>query len=313
MDTSPHKSDFLNVNGIRLHYLDWGGNGPILLFLTGLGLSAHIYDKFAPRFTDKFHVIALTRRGHGDSDYPETGYDVDTLTEDVLQFMDALGIDKAILVGHSMANVELCHFAALHPERILKLVFLEASYDCTSPAYKAMIQKNPARHIANPGMNDDYYTIEDYVAAVKRAYPSLAAVWGEELDEDVLHAVKTSPEGKIVDRMSEAIGAAISVTINSYQPEDSKIQAPVLSIFAINDGAFYLSSDYMTAEQQVQVVEFYATVRPALQRECIEQFRREVPHARVVVIPKGHHYCFIKHEELVFDEMSKFLLPQQSS
>jgi len=116
LDTSAHKSDFVNANGIRIHYLDWGGNGPVLLFLTGLGLSAHIYDKFAPRFVDKFHVIALTRRGHGDSDYPETGYDVDTLTEDVRQSMDALGIDKAILAGHSMANVELCHFAALHPE-----------------------------------------------------------------------------------------------------------------------------------------------------------------------------------------------------
>jgi len=175
------------------------------------------------------------------------------------------------------------------------------------------MEKNPMRNIAIPGVNDDHYTIEDYVAAIKRAYPSLAAIWGEEMDEDVLHAVKTSPEGKIVDRMSEAIGAAIRVTINSYKPEDAKIQAPVLSIFAINDGAFYLSSDYMTAEQQAQVVEFYATVRPALQRECIEQFRRAVPHARIVIIPKGHHYCFIKHEELVFDEMRKFLLPQQSS
>jgi pimeloyl-ACP methyl ester carboxylesterase len=133
------------------------------------------------------------------------------------------------------------------------------------------------------------------------------------LDEDVLHAVKTSPEGKLVDRMSDTIGAAISATINGYQPEVSKIQAPVLSIFAINDGAFYVSSDYMTAEQQAQVLEFYATVRPALQQECIEQFRGDVPHARVVVIPKGHHYCFIKHEKLVFDEMRKFLLPQPSS
>ena len=312
MEISPQKSDFVNVNGIRLHYLDWGGNGPILLFLTGLGLSAHIYGKFAPRFTDKFHVMALTRRGHGDSDYPETGYDVDTLTEDVRQFMDTLGIDKAILVGHSMANVELCHFAALHPERILKLVFLEAAYDCTSPAYKAMIEKNPMRNIPIPGANDDHYTIEGYVAAVKRASPSLAAIWGEEMDEDVLHTVKKSPEGKIVDRMSDAIGAAIRVTINSYKPEYSKIQAPVLSIFAVNDGAFYVSPDYMTAEQQAQVVEFYETMRAALQRECIEQFRGDVPHARIVIIPKGHHYCFIKHEELVFDEMRKFLLPQQS-
>jgi non-heme chloroperoxidase len=127
MDHSPHKSDFVTVNGIRLHYLDWGGSRHVLLFLTGLGLSAHIYDKFAPRFADRFHVIAMTRRGHGDSDYSAGGYDPDTLTEDLLQFMDVLKIDRAILVGHSFANIELCHFSALHPERVLKLVFLDAN------------------------------------------------------------------------------------------------------------------------------------------------------------------------------------------
>src|SRR5687767_11741556 len=112
MNLSNHKSDFVNVNGIRLHYLDWGGTGSTLIFLTGMGASAYIFDKFAARFNDKFHVLALTRRGHGDSDYPETGYDADTLTEDIRQFMDHLNIEKAILAGHSLAGVELTHFAA---------------------------------------------------------------------------------------------------------------------------------------------------------------------------------------------------------
>jgi len=86
MDQSPYKSDFVNVNGIRLHYLDWGGEGETLLFLPGLGNTSYVFDKLAKRFTDKFHVVALTRRGHGDSDYPETGYDLETLTEDIRQF-----------------------------------------------------------------------------------------------------------------------------------------------------------------------------------------------------------------------------------
>jgi len=310
LDTSPHKSDFMNVNGIRLHYLDWGGDGPVLLFLTGLGNNAHIYDKFAPRFTDKFHVIALTRRGHGDSDYPETGYDADTLMEDVRQFMDSLKIDKAILVGHSMANVELCHFAALHPERIIKLVFLDAAYDRTSPTFKAMIEKNPLRNIQIPGVNDDHYSIEDFVASIKGSYPSWAAIWGDVLDEEDLHNVKKSPEGKIVEGMSDSISQALNDTLkNSYKPEDSKIQAPVLSIYAIKDGDDFLSSDYMTDEQKALVTEYFDTIAPPLIRECIEQFRRDVPHAKIVEIPKGHHYCFIKQENLVFDEMMKFLLP----
>lgn len=308
MDTSPHKSDFVNVNDIRLHYLDWGGNGPVLLFLTGLGNSAHIYDKFAPRFIDKFHVIALTRRGHGDSDYPETGYDVDTLTEDVRQFMDSLEIDKAILVGHSMSHVELSHFAALHPERILKLVFLDAAIDRTSAVFKTMVEKNSLRSIQIPGENDEHYSIEDYVASIKKNYPSLAAVWCDVMDEDLLHAVKKSPEGKIVDRMSDTISKALNDTLNSYEPEDSRIQAPVLSIYAINSSDYYLSPDYMTEEQKGLVIEYFDRVRPPLQRELIEQFRRSVRHASIVEIPHGHHYCFIKHDELVFDEMRKFLL-----
>ena len=309
MDISPHKSDFVNVNGIRLHYLDWGGNGTVLLFLTGLGNSAHIYDKFAPRFIDKFHVIALTRRGHGDSDYPETGYDVDALTEDVRQFMDSLEIDKAILVGHSMSNVELCHFAALYPDRIIKLVFLDAAYDRTSPTFKAMIEKNPLRNIQIPDENDDHYSIEDFVASIKRSYPFWAAIWGDVLDEEVLHNVKKNPEGKIVFRMSDSISKALNDTLrNSYKPEDSKIQAPVLSIYAIKDGDDFLSSDYMTDEQKALITEFFDTIEPPLTRECIEQFRRDVPHAKIVEIPKGHHYCFIKQEKLVFDEMRKFLL-----
>jgi len=110
--------------------------------------------------------------------------------------------------------------------------------------------------------------------------------------------------------MSDTIGKALNDTLASYKPEDSKIQAPVLSIFAFNDSAYYLSPEYMTAEQQALVVEYFNSVRPPLQRELIAQFRRDVPHARIVEIPGGHHYCFIKHEELVFDEMMRFLLYQ---
>ena len=51
----------VEVNGIPLHYLDWGGSGPILLFLPGMGCNAHIFDDLTPRFVDKFHVMALTR------------------------------------------------------------------------------------------------------------------------------------------------------------------------------------------------------------------------------------------------------------
>jgi len=308
MDTSPHTSDFVTVNDIRLHYLDWGGSGPALLFLAGLGCTAHIFDQFAPRFVDRFHVLALTRRGHGQSDYPETGYDIETLTEDIRQFLDALQIDQVILVGHSMASVELSHFTACYPQRVLKLVYLDAAFDYSSAGFKAVQAKNPLRNFQPPGANDDHFAIEDYIAAIKRGYPGLAAIWNDVMDVEVLHSVKQTPEGKVVDKMSDAIGKALRDTLDSYSPENSKIPVPVLSFFSWQDSAYYLSADFMSEDQQAQVVEFFDTVRKPWLEEWIDQYRRAVPHAWIVEIPKGHHYCFIKQEELVFTEMRKFLL-----
>jgi pimeloyl-ACP methyl ester carboxylesterase len=308
MDTSPHTSDFVNVNDIRLHYLDWGGSGDVILFLAGMGCNAHIFDHLAPRLADKFHVMALTRRGHGESDHPETGYDIDTLTEDIRQFLDTLEIDKVILVGHSMASVELSHFAALYPERVLKLVFLDAAYDRSSTSYKEMVEQSPLRKMQAPGLDSDYYSPEDYFAAMKRTYPSFVAIWTEWLEEQSLHEITQTSEGKVVDRMSDAISAAITDTLTSYVPEDSKIKAPTLSFYSISNECYFLANDWMTDDEKVQVKEFFETVSYSWIMENIEQFRRNVPHAKIVEIPQGHHYCFIKKEEIVYEEMRMFLL-----
>ena len=308
MDKSPHKRDFVHVNGINLHYLDWGGEGDVLLFLAGLGCNAHNFDDLAPRFADKFHAMALTRRGHGESDHPETGYDIDTLTEDLRQFLNALEIEKVILAGHSMASVELSHFSALYPERVLKLIFLDAAYDRSLASYKNMVEKSPLRQIQAPGLDVDYYSPGDYFAAMKRAFPYFAAIWTESMEEQSRHEIIKTPEGKIVEKMSDAINKAIMDTLTSYAPEDSKIKVPTLSFFAISKGDYAISDDWMTEEQKAQVMEHFETRVKTWARESIELFRQNVPHAKVVEIPQGHHHCFIKHEELVYEEMRKFLL-----
>jgi non-heme chloroperoxidase len=308
MDKSPHKSDFVNVNGIKLHYLDWGGSGDVLLFLAGMGCSAHIFDRFAPRFTDRFHVLAFDRRGHGDSEYPETGYDPDTLTEDLRQFLNALKIDPVILVGHSLAYIELSRFAILYSERVLKLIFLDAAYDGSSPEQKAMFEKNPLPKMMPAWPEDNFDTVEDYIATLKRLYPSLAAIWGELMEEQTKHTVRTTLDGKVMDKMSKTEFKALNNTVDSYTPEYSKIRSPILSFFTLQDGSAFLSSEYMTEEQKALVIDFFKTVRQPYNKKYIERFRQNTPHAKVIEIPQGHHYCFIKHEELVYEEMRKYLL-----
>ena len=299
----------MNVNGVRLHYLDWGGNGTVLLFLAGMGCNAHIFDQFAPRFMDHFHVLALTRRGHGESDHPNTGYDIDTLTEDIRCFLDTLKIDQVIFAGHSLAGVELSHFAAIYPERVLSLVYLDAAYYHDTQEFKAVREKHPSREIEVPGQNDDYYSVQDYFAYIKRADPSMADIWGSVMEEQGLHEITIQPDGKVVDRMSSTIESALSATLDSYDPEDAKIQAPTLSFYAFPDATSFISNEYMTEAQQKLVIEFVETTQLAWMQQSMEQFRCNVPHAKIVEIPHGNHYCFIKKEEIVFDEMRRFLLP----
>ncbi|HEU0294425.1 MAG TPA: alpha/beta hydrolase [Anaerolineales bacterium] len=307
MDTSPHRSDFVRVNGIRLHYLDWGGSGTVLLFLAGMGSNAHLFDQFAPRFTDKFHTLALTRRGHGESEYPETGYDIDTLTEDIRLFLDYLHVGPAILVQHSNEGIELSHFAALYPERVLKLVFLDPAYDRNSPEFKALDEKWPTMDIEYPAENGVYDNFSDFVYHRNKNYPTNATSWCDAREEDLRHQTKLNQEGKVVYKVTASIRKAITETMFAYTPEYDQIRAPVLSIFPIRGNTYYVTA-FMTEEQQAQMMEFYDAVQFPWMRHCIEQFRLAVPQAKIVELPDSHTYCFITQEELVCDEMRRFLL-----
>jgi pimeloyl-ACP methyl ester carboxylesterase len=97
-DTAAHKGGFVTANGIRLHYLDWGGLGPALMLIHGGLDNAHVFDDLAPAFTDHFRVIAYDLRGHGRSDAMGP-FDTTTRTEDLCGLMDRLGINKAHLAG----------------------------------------------------------------------------------------------------------------------------------------------------------------------------------------------------------------------
>ena len=104
-DHTPHQARFVKVApGVELEVVDWGGTGEAMVLLTGLGDNAHVYDQFAFQFTDFYHVIGITRRGYLPSSQPPTGYDLPTRAADDIAVLDALGIGKAVFVGHSIAG-----------------------------------------------------------------------------------------------------------------------------------------------------------------------------------------------------------------
>ena len=124
------RAGFVTVRGVRLHYVDWGGTGEPLIFLTpNGGRPERMFDALAPGFVDRFRVLGLTRRGQGESEKPPSGYDTDSLARDITGFMDAMGIARANLAGHSIAGAEMTHLAATFPDRVRTLVYLDAAND----------------------------------------------------------------------------------------------------------------------------------------------------------------------------------------
>lgn len=303
MDTSPHTSNFVNVNGINLHYLDWGGEGEALIFLTGMGCSARLFDRIAPRFTDKFRVLALTRRGQGESDYPETGYDVDTLVDDILDFMDTLNVEKAILAGHSLAGVELTYFTEKYPEKVIKLVYLDAVYD--SKGRKETFEHHPLNEMQPPEVKKEFSSVEEYIAYIKYVRPDLAQIWNETWDQVAGFDLVKDSDGKYIERDTSSIGKQMIEGTIGYEPDHANITVPVLSFVAVYNP---LAPEYFTAEQKKTMLEFdQANWIPFQQREIVK-FKKDIPQAMVIEIPKSHHYCFMSKEDFVYKEMRKFLL-----
>ena len=101
---------FVSVRELRLHYRDWGGSGRPVVLIHGLASTCHIWDLVAPLLARNLAVVAVDQRGHGDSDKPDHGYDFATVAADLQGFVEVLGIDRPVIIGHSWGgNVALEH------------------------------------------------------------------------------------------------------------------------------------------------------------------------------------------------------------
>ena len=120
----PYESKFIDAGGVRLHYLDFGGEGLPLVFVHSESWDAYTYAKFAPRFSDAYRVLAVTRPGYGQSEDPGYGYDVPAQAERLIDFLDAVGIRQAVFAGNSAPGKEMTYLVEHHVERVAGLIYL---------------------------------------------------------------------------------------------------------------------------------------------------------------------------------------------
>jgi len=298
-DTSGHKVSFVTVApGVLLEVLDWGGTGQTLVLLTGMGDNAHVFDKFAYQFNDRFHVIGITRRGFGRSSHSADGYDLDTRARDDIAVLDKVNIRTAVFVGHSVSGTELNKIGAAYPDRVKKLVYLDA-LDLGSGGWTTLPQPPPAPEFTAA----DLESVQRFAAASARTdgyRKPLAAI---------CNMVRTDFSGKVIGAITPP---EISKKIyEGLRPaEYDRIQAPALGIF-----------NKITSQYRLP---YYWYLDPARQEEfnrnieslakwiegAIQRFRSGVKNSRVIELHDTNHYVFIADEALVVREMRKFLLDE---
>ncbi|KAF1036574.1 MAG: Soluble epoxide hydrolase [Burkholderia lata] len=112
------------ANGIRQHYLD-AGSGPVVVLLHGFPETSYAWRHQIPVLARTYRVIAPDLRGYGETDKPASGYDKRNMALDIVRLLDALGIEKVVLVGHDRGARVATRLAKDHPERVDRLVVMD--------------------------------------------------------------------------------------------------------------------------------------------------------------------------------------------
>lgn len=165
MMNSP-EDKFIHINGLRLHYLEWGReNQSTMLLLPGIGDDAHIWDHFAGNVADRFRIVALDQRGHGRSDRAlPPAYSSEHYVADIDQFVQALQLQDIILIGHSMGALHATRYAALRPEQAAALI--HADIEPCPPAWNKKYLLNLYETLP-----DAYASIGKYVQETRKNSP----------------------------------------------------------------------------------------------------------------------------------------------
>ncbi|MFN8572071.1 MAG: alpha/beta hydrolase [Gemmatimonadaceae bacterium] len=295
---TPHTRFVTVAAGIRLEVVDYGGSGEPLVLLAGSGNTAHVFATFAWRFTDRYHVVALTRRGFGASSKPAAGYDTRTLAEDVRIVLDSLRLTKVSIMGHSLAGDEMTRLAGDHPERVRKLVYLDAAYDRV--ALGAILQEFPLPAPPAPSANE-LASKEGFGRYVQR-------VRGVSIPADEISASFTfASDGSLVGEVTPP--AVYAALLGSEEaPDYARVTAPSLGIYAVAQDAGDVVPWLTPASEDWPVAQevFSGVFAPFYDGERA-RFRTGVARNQVIEMPAANHYVFLSDAAQVASAVRSFL------
>lgn len=284
----------------RLEVLDWGGSGVPVLFLAGLGHTAHVFDEFAPSLTDSYHVLAMTRRGFGASSQPGSGYNVDTLAEDIRIVIDSLRLGPSVLIGHSLGGDEMTLVAHRYPGSVRALVYVEAAYNRVT-ARKFMSQYTTPQSDLPPPAPADLVSAEAYQAYYARVNGVVMPL------SEIVALYRWTSDGRRGSSVTPSwIYSRISESIQD--PDYSNIDIPALGIYATQYPVTELFIDYTARDSTTQfAMRKYHEASLQADKLSRDYFRAHMNDAHVVEISGAGHCLYITHAQQTLAAINRFL------
>ena len=295
-DTAPHTSRFVWHDSTRIHMLDFGGSGDAIVLIAGLGSTAHSFDDFAPRLTGDFRVVAIDLPAHGASGVGRAPLTVDETAATIVTVLDSLELQRAHLVGHSIGGSVITRVASQYPQRVHKLVYLDATFDWGGRDERVMDslavpRPQPQGGIRSPAEGE----------AWARRY--FYGIWTPALTND---GVARSQIDRRELEARDAQHAALLSDATRSPKEYASVRAPGLALWAqkTRESYFFWMDTADTA--LVRRGDAYLEARREWEQHGADRFRREMRNAKVVSFP-GHHAIFITAPDRTLAEIRQFL------
>jgi esterase len=249
----------ITLRGLRLHYLDWGNpEAPPLLLLHGGSAHAHWWDWFAAAAADRFHVLALDLRGHGDSQWAQPpAYDIDDYASDVVAFIEALGLHPLRLIGHSLGGMVAAATAARIAEQMAALVIVDSRTRARQDPRRFMERLAQMRH-------PRYRSLEQGIA-LYRLLPGDSTAPAEILAALAAHALRQSDDGTWTFKFDRAALAAIKG--HDFTPDLAQLRCPILAV--------------------------HGAASPLMPAAAIEALRAAAPQLEAIEIAGAHHHVML--------------------
>jgi pimeloyl-ACP methyl ester carboxylesterase len=159
--------ELIEMRGLRFHYRDWPAKGaaaPSLVLLHGYTGHARSWDAFAEAMTDRYRVLALDQRGHGETAWaPADRYGIDDMADDLEAFVKALGLEGFTLLGLSMGGMVAIEYAGRRPKELAACVIVDIGPE--------IVQSGSSRIQASVAASDVFASRDEAFAAARAANP----------------------------------------------------------------------------------------------------------------------------------------------